>query len=99
MSNIFKRCRLPPAEREHPVRLPSGIAYIDFAYPHLMLGIEVDGFDTHGGLAAWERDMRRENGLKELGWTILRFSWRDVRDRPDYVAATIQRFLGATLPF
>jgi hypothetical protein len=30
----------------------------------------------------WERDRPRQNRLELLGWTILRFSWRTLVERP-----------------
>ena len=32
-----------------------------------------------------------QNGLVLRGWTVLRFTWADVVERPDYVVATSQR--------
>ena len=94
MSHIFARCKLPKPVRQHPVARPSGAtAYIDFAFPELKLGIEVDGYETHSRRDRWQYDMHRENDLKYLGWTILHFSWDDVHDRPDLVVDQIRRAL------
>jgi very-short-patch-repair endonuclease len=70
-------------------------ARLDFAYPSCRLGIEVDGFRWHSGAERWRRDQRRENRLKLLGWTVLRFSWDDVQNRPEIVASQIREALTA----
>lgn len=72
------------------------VARLDFAYPSVRLGIETDGYRWHGGRDRWARDMRRENRLKLLGWTILRFSWDDMRRRPQIVADQIEAALEGT---
>ena len=69
------------------------VARLDFAYPSQRIGIEADGFRWHGSPERWRRDIRRENRLKLLGWTILRFSWQDVHERPEVVASQIRAAL------
>jgi len=66
------------------------VARLDFAYPDMRLGIEADGFKHHGGHERWAEDLRRENRLKLLGWTLLRFSWWDVHERPELVASQVR---------
>ena len=65
---------------------PSGVTiHPDLAYPSLLIAIEADGFKDHGRKKGWQGDMHRGNPLQNLGWIVLRFSWEDVTDRPDYV--------------
>jgi hypothetical protein len=69
------------------------VARLDLAYPELRLGIEVDGYRWHAGHERWANDLRRENRLKLLGWTLLRFSWSDVTERPETVASQVRMAL------
>ena len=71
------------------------VAKVDFAYPEIKLAIEVDGYETHSSLDAFQHDRSRQNDLVELGWTVLRFTWDDVVHRPEAVASRIRRVLGA----
>jgi very-short-patch-repair endonuclease len=64
---------------------------VDFAYPHLMLAIEVDGYIWHSGRERFERDLARRNQLQAMGWTVLVFTWRQVVEDPDGIAAEIVR--------
>jgi len=68
---------------------------VDFAFPKLRLAIEVDGYEHHSTLAAFQQDRARQNDLVAAGWTVLRFTWDDVTRRPDRVAAAIHRLLVA----
>ena len=77
-----------------PVRQKrSGNRKIDFAYPELMIAIEVDGWNSHGSPAALASDLKRQNELILRGWTILRFTWSQITKQPDEVAATIRAAL------
>lgn len=67
---------------------------VDFAYPELRIAIEVDGFEVHGTPAALQADLERQNTLVAAGWTVLRFTWRDVVRRPAWVAAQVAALLG-----
>lgn len=74
------------------------VARLDFAYPSQRVGVEADGYRWHGSPERWRRDLRRENRLKLLGWTLLRFSWEDVHDRPELVASQIRAAIGHRFP-
>lgn len=65
------------------------VARIDVAYPQRKLAIEVDGFAHHSSPDAFQRDRTRQNRLVALGWTVLRFTWDDVVNRPAMVARQI----------
>jgi hypothetical protein len=66
------------------------VARIDAAYPERKLAIEVDGFSAHTSPDTFQRDRTRQNRLVALGWTVLRFTWADVVQRPAAVAQTIR---------
>jgi hypothetical protein len=62
---------------------------LDFAYPELKLAIEVDGLIAHFSPEQQRYDLRRRNALVRQGWTVLYYTWRDVLEEPDRVAAEI----------
>lgn len=82
---IVKRFALLRPARQHV----EGRYRADFAYVDRRIWIEVDGRATHGTAEAFRADPRRQNRLVVEGWTILRFTWDDVRNRPDEVAAIV----------
>lgn len=69
------------------------VAVVDVAFLAARLAIEVDGMAWHTGADRFQRDRSRQNDLVGLGWTVLRFTWSDLVDRPGYVLATIRRHL------
>jgi very-short-patch-repair endonuclease len=91
MAKLLRDFGLPSAVFQHPI----GRWVVDFAYPERMVALEVDGWEVHSSPAALQRDLERQNALVALGWTVLRFTWRDVVLRPGAVARQIQAVLGA----
>lgn len=63
---------------------------IDLAIPELRIAIECDGTVVHGSVQAVYRDRSRANSLNVDGWHVLRFTWWDVTNRPDYIVATVR---------
>lgn len=59
---------------------------VDFAYPDLMVAIEVDGFGTRRTPTELDAHNARQNELVLLGWTVLRFSWKQVVKQPGSIA-------------
>lgn len=54
---------------------------IDFAMPDIKLGIEVDGALFHSTEEQIHTDRQRDQKLSQLGWTILRFTDKDIENR------------------
>ncbi|KLL11993.1 hypothetical protein FrCorBMG51_07685 [Protofrankia coriariae] len=84
-----------PEQLQWQVRDDSGrvVARLDLAWPSRQLDVEADGTSVHGGPVALYRDRHRQNLLTTLGWTVLRFTWPDVTQRPGYVTHTVTRAL------
>lgn len=89
-ARLLKHAGLAPAVFQFRV----GRYEIDFAYPDLMLAIEVDGYGPHASRKAFQSDRYRQNVLVGRGWTVLRFTWADVVKRPDHVARVIASAIG-----
>lgn len=64
-------------------------ARVDLADRARRIVIEADSYTFHGGPAEFARDCRRYDELIARDWLVLRFTYSDVRNRPDWVAATI----------
>jgi very-short-patch-repair endonuclease len=91
MARLLRREGLPAAVFQHRIHSPEGrfLAQVDFAYPELLLAIEVDGWASHGSPGAMGKDFVRQNGLVPYRWRVLRFTWAQVVHQPEYVAAII----------
>jgi very-short-patch-repair endonuclease len=58
-----------------------------------MLAVEADGRDTHDRPEALYADRVRQNLIMLAGWRVLRFTWYDVMQRPDWVIAQVRQAL------
>lgn len=75
------------------IRIPSGgVVRPDVLFESLRLVIEVDGFRYHSKNARYQADRTKQNALVLLGYTVLRFTWEDIHQRPEYV---IDQIVGA----
>lgn len=85
---------VPPEALQYPITIGYGyvVAVADLAWPSRKLIVEVDGRMVHGLPEALHHDRRRQNVLAGLGWTVLRFTWADLR-RPGYVVAAVRHAL------
>lgn len=94
MARLMRRHGLPQPAFQHVVRANGRfVARVDFAYPGRRIAIEVDGHEVHGTPEAMAADLERQNRLVLEGWTVLRFTWRQVVHQPDRVATAIAAVL------
>ncbi len=66
----------------------------DFLWPAERLVVETDGRRAHSTRQAFEGDRRRDQSLMLAGYRVVRFTWRQVADEPEAVAATVRALLG-----
>ncbi len=94
MLRLLRQYRLPAPVIELTVG-PEGQYRLDFAYPDIKLAIEVDGYVWHFTPEHQRRDNLRRNWLHANGWHTLTFTWTDVTQRPQRVAADIRAALAS----
>ena len=58
----------------------------DFYFSGHRLVVETDGWDTHRTRHAFESDRAKDAALTAAGYTVVRFTWRQLRDDPATVA-------------
>lgn len=63
---------LPDPERQYRIELPSGVVYLDGAYPRPKVGLEYDGRAWHFDADRRNADLIRDAELAALGWLIIR---------------------------
>ncbi len=66
---------------------------VDAHWPEQMLVVEIDGYDGHRTRAQLELDHRRDLELRAAGYTVLRYTVRQLIDTPQAVVADIRRYL------
>ncbi len=90
----FKAVKLTPAREWafHPRRRWR----FDFAFPNHKLAVEVEGGIWNGGAHTrgkhFQSDCEKYNAACELGWSVLRYTEREIRDGS--ALAQIERMLG-----
>ena len=95
-AELLRLCReagLPEPRTQVPVWVDGRLRRLDAAYPEVMVAIEVDGWELHSRKPVFDDDRVRQNGLTNLGWAVLRFTWDQIRKRPWEVVADIRRTL------
>ncbi|MGH3329388.1 MAG: endonuclease domain-containing protein, partial [Streptomycetales bacterium] len=85
---------LPRPEVQLEVLDASGalVARLDLGYRRFRLGIEYDGMG-HAGPTARLADSERENRLRAQGWTLLRYTSKDVYQRPQLIVQQVRAAL------
>jgi very-short-patch-repair endonuclease len=78
--------------RQHPI----GPWITDFACPEKRFVVEIDG-GYHDATVA--EDIRRQEHLQQHGWTVIRFSDKDVEEDVEVVLRAIARELGLPYEF
>ena len=58
------------------------------------LVVEAESFKFHADRSGFAKDVRRYTLLSAEGWTVLRFTWKDVMFRQEEVRAVLMRAIG-----
>jgi very-short-patch-repair endonuclease len=74
------------------VGLPFGNGKIDLAFPAARIAVEIDSWAWHTDPDRFRADRRKGNDLVAAGWTLRRFTWHDIVERPE---ATVSRIRAA----
>ena len=82
MAGLLKRGGLTGWRANYPLE---GVGVLDFAFVAQRVAVEIDGRAWHTANDRFQNDRSRQNRLVLLGWTILRFTWADLIERPDEV--------------
>lgn len=79
-----------------------GKRYLDFAYirPAIRICFEVDGYGPHlRNISRWQfsDSLERQNQLMIDGWTVIRFSYDQVKEKPRRCQQVVQQVIGRWL--
>ena len=92
MARLLRRFGIADPIAEY-VPFPGAPYRLDFAWPEIKVAVEVDGYETHASYERWRGGLARQRWCEEQGWLVLHFSWQEVTDHPEMVAAEILRVL------
>jgi hypothetical protein len=82
---------LPPPLTNYPI----GRYEVDAVWLEAKLVIELDGRKFHSDAEALVADSEKTRYLRSLGFRVLRFTWNDVVERPEWVVSQIRKALGS----
>lgn len=68
---------------------------VDVGFPGAKVALEIDGFAFHTGVNEFQVDRTRQNAIVLLGWQVLRFTWWDITEYPEKVAAAVNAAISA----
>ena len=85
----LRKARLPAPLVNHHVLGEE----VDFFWPHHDLIVETDGWGSHGNRRAFESDRARDAMLQAHGYTVVRFTWRQVLHETLLVTVRIAQLL------
>jgi len=90
---VIKSTGLPMPETQHKLFRPDGsfVGRYDFAYAEKLAIIEGDSIRWHMDPVSFERDRQKQNEAHALGWTVYRFTWRQLIEDPESVRAIIRK--------
>ncbi len=91
---VLRRGGLAAPELQMPIPWAPGRRF-DAAYPLERVALEWDSRRWHTRREDFQSDRDRDREAAVHGWVILRFTWEDLRDRPDQVADQVRKVLEA----
>lgn len=66
------------------------VARVDFVVTGTKVAVEFDGMGKYTSEADLRREKQRQLAIERLGWRVVRFSFRDLRDE-ERVLSTLRR--------
>jgi predicted transcriptional regulator of viral defense system len=91
---LCRKAALPSPAVNAWMSLHDGIAYkADFLWRAEKLIAETDGRDVHTTRKAFEHDRLRDQRLTLAGFTVVRFTWRQVANEPQRVSGALRSLL------
>ncbi len=96
VTNLLVTAGLPTPRLEYRIVDTDGshVLQTDLAWPQLRKAWELDGLQWHFGREEVERDKRKRNRAKALGWNIQEILWTMYTDEPDELIRLARNFLG-----
>jgi very-short-patch-repair endonuclease len=94
VARLLRTGRLPVPVRQFVISAAGRfVARVDFAYPALLIAIEVDSRRHHLDPRDWERDLARRNTLSAMGWLVLHFTSERISRDPGGVLREVRAAL------
>lgn len=96
---VLRTAGFPEPDWQFPFPSDAISGRVDAAYPASRLIIEADGRRWHTRVDDFERDRQRDIEAGLRGWTVVRFTWRDLTTRTSWVEDVVRHHLEADARF
>ncbi|WP_159450172.1 DUF559 domain-containing protein [Demequina sp. NBRC 110056] len=80
----FADARFREFEWQVPVALPMRRPTLDMLHRRALVAVELDGDAYHSTRSARDVDRERQTDLTAAGYTVIRFGWTDITQRPEW---------------
>jgi very-short-patch-repair endonuclease len=91
VARLLRTSGLPPATRQHKVRLFGRRYRLDFAWPRVKVALECEGRAFH----EFEARRTRWRALGVSGWRVIPVTWQDATLRWDEVVTQLEHVVGS----
>jgi len=95
---LLRGARLKGWMANYAIRIDGHRRYLDIVFEEQRLFIEIDGYEFHGLRVEtrnrFEDDRFVADELVRRRWRVLRFTWLQITQKPDWVVACIRDVLG-----
>jgi hypothetical protein len=87
---VFRDCGLPQPALQRRIGGDEFIGRVDFLWAEYKTIAEVDGAMKYADPYRARAQLRRDKKLREAGYEVVHFDWREITSDPDAVAASIR---------
>jgi hypothetical protein len=95
---IFEEHGIEPPDLQTTLTGPNFRYSVDFSWPRHRVIAEADGEVKYSNPRRAIRQLERDQQLRDLGYTVIHFTWRELFQNPAAVIARIRKALTATAP-
>ena len=90
--SVLRRYGVPEPTPQYPIPWDRSRRFDD-AYPDVRLALEWDSRRWHSALEQMNQDRERDRECAVHRWTLVRFTWHDLKQRPQVVANEVRELL------
>jgi hypothetical protein len=87
---VFRDCGLPPPELQVWAGGAEVVGRVDFLWRRFRTVAEVDGRMKYANGMRAVRQLERDRQLRDAGYEVVRFTWKDITENPRYVNAAVR---------
>jgi hypothetical protein len=87
---VFRDGGLPPPELQVEIRDSEFIGRVDFLWRQFRTIAEVDGVGKYDDRNLAMRQLRRDKRLREAGYELVHFDWKEINGDPGYVVTSVR---------